>query len=189
MLIARDPQLSPSRPLACGSFRGSPTTPCWPRLVVRCGLAARSPWLCAFSAHLSWLLIVAWRRMGERGRSFGGGASFPGPCSPIVPLAALSRWLTVLPGRRLNAQAQADVHGRAPPARGGAHRAQTDREAPARGGGGGRGERQRRGAGRRRVGRRGRGGTATEAQAGTTRAQTVGCGGLRSHSLIEILAL
>ena len=97
MLIARDPQLSPSRPLACGSFRGSPTTPCWPRLGVRCGLAARSPWLCAFSAHLSWLLIVAWRRMGERGRSFGGGASFPGPCSPIVPLAAPSRWLTVLP--------------------------------------------------------------------------------------------
>jgi len=40
---------------------------------------------------------VAWRRVGERGRSFGGGACFPGPCSPIVPLAALSRWLTVLP--------------------------------------------------------------------------------------------
>ncbi len=40
---------------------------------------------------------MAWRRVGERGRSFGGGACFPGPCSPIVPLAALSRWLTVLP--------------------------------------------------------------------------------------------
>jgi len=35
--------------------------------------------------------------MGERGRPFGGGACFPGPCSPIVPLAAPSRWLTVLP--------------------------------------------------------------------------------------------
>ena len=32
MLIARVPCISMSRPLACGSFRGSPTTPCWPRL-------------------------------------------------------------------------------------------------------------------------------------------------------------
>ena len=59
MLIARVPCISMSRPLACGSFRGSPTTPCWPRLGPRWALAARSPWLCAFSAHLSWLLIVA----------------------------------------------------------------------------------------------------------------------------------
>ena len=33
ILIARVPCISTSRPLACGSFGGSPTTPCWPRLV------------------------------------------------------------------------------------------------------------------------------------------------------------
>ena len=40
ILIARVPCISTSRPLACGSFRGSPTTPCWPRLVPRCATAA-----------------------------------------------------------------------------------------------------------------------------------------------------
>ena len=97
MLIARYPQLSPSRPLACGSLRGSPTTPCWPRLALLCSYGTHHQPFRVFSAHLSWHLIVAWRRMGERGCSFGGGACFPGPCSPIVPLAAPSRWLTVLP--------------------------------------------------------------------------------------------
>ena len=41
-------------------------------------------------------------------------------------------------GRRLDAQAQADGQGRAPAARGGAHCAKADREAPACGGAGGR---------------------------------------------------
>jgi hypothetical protein len=56
MLIARVPCISMSRPLACGSFRGSPTTPCWPRLALLCGYGTHQQPCRGFSAHLSWLL-------------------------------------------------------------------------------------------------------------------------------------
>jgi hypothetical protein len=47
MLIAGYPQLSPSRPLACGSFRGSPTTP----------TGGPGLHLCAVAAHITSLAV------------------------------------------------------------------------------------------------------------------------------------
>ena len=87
-------------------------------------------------------------RIGRTGRAGRAGQAVTffteADVEQLRSIANVMKASGCLPGRRLDAQAQADGQGRAPAARGGAHCTQANRKAPARGGGGGRGERWRR---------------------------------------------